>query len=213
MMSRKRSLLALLVLISGSYAAMAADAPRVPKSQDEALAFRAADLLQDPATQVLGNPNGDLTIVQFFDYQCPFTKAVEPRVEAFLKADGNVRLIVKEFPILSPESRTASKAALASVKQGKYAAYHDAMLAHQGRLTNDDVFRIARDVGLDVDRLKTDMNAPEVFEEIITNLTLARDIKVSSTPSFIINGKVLTQPSAEMDFAKIAAEERAKAKY
>ena len=129
---------------------------------------------------------------------------------AFLKSDPKVKLIVKEFPILSPESRVASKAALASVKQGKYTAYHQAMLAHKGRLTEDDVFTIAKDVGLDVAQLKREMEAPEILEELISNFILARFIKVNQTPTFIVGGHVRTEPSADMDFAAIAAEQRTK---
>jgi protein-disulfide isomerase len=190
--------------------------PPKPKTQDEAVTLKADELLKDPMTQIIGDPNGDVTIVQFFDYQCPFTKAAEPRLEAFLKSDPHVKLIVKEFPILSPESLTASKAALAAVKQGKYTAYHQAMLAHKGHLSNDDVFAIAKDVGLDVDALKRDMESPEILEELISNLVLARSISVTQTPTFIVmdkaGGHVITEPSATLDFTKLAADERAKAK-
>ncbi len=205
------------VLLAGSFvcgSAMAAEdgpSPK-PKTQDEAVALKADDLLKDPMTQIIGDPNGDVTIVQFFDYQCPFTKAVEPRLEAFLKSDSHVKLIVKEFPILSPESRTASKAALASVRQGKYAAYHQALLAHKGHLSNDDVFAIAKDTGLDIDALKRDMENRDVLEELISNLILARSISVTQTPTFIVDGHVITEPSASLDFAKIAADQRAKTK-
>ena len=133
------------------------------KVQIDAIANRAAQLLRDPATQILGDAQGDVTIVEFFDYQCPYCKAVQPRLEALIAGDKKVRWVVKEFPILSPESLVASKAALASVKQGKYAQFHTAMMDHKGRLEMSDIWAIAQSVGLDAERLKADMTAPEIM--------------------------------------------------
>lgn len=186
---------------------LAADQMRV---SDQAVANRLNDLLRDPTTQSLGNPDGDVALIEFFDYQCPYCKAAEPRIQKLLKDDRNVRLIVKEFPILSPESRVAAKAALASVRQGKYAAYHQAIMNHKGTLTDADIFDIAKTVGLDVDRLRRDMMAPEIADTIITNMNLARAIRVRETPTFIVGGHILTGPSAEMDFQKEVNAVRAK---
>jgi protein-disulfide isomerase len=175
---------------------------------DPVIKAHEAELLHDPRTQALGAAHGDVTIVEFFDYTCPFCKAAEPRVEALLKADKGVRLVVKEFPILSPQSPLASRAALAAARQGRYAAYHQAMLLHRGDLDEDAIFAIAHDVGLDVGRLRRDMNDPVFAREIDDNLKLAKAINVHGTPTFIVDDHIVTQPSATLDFTQLAAASR-----
>ncbi len=138
------------------------------------------------ARRFSGIPRGDVAVVEFFDYTCPFCKAVEPRLEALLKADKNVKVILKEFPILTPASLIATKVALASVKQGKYAQFHLALMAYKGQLTDSVIFDTAKNVGLDVDRLRKDMAAPEVTDEIIANFNLARSLRIFQTPGFIV---------------------------
>ena len=171
-------------------------------SQKAAVA-RQKDLLSDPASPVIGNPNGNVTIVEFTDYQCPYCKAAEPRLQALLKEDPNVRLVVKEFPILTKESVTASRAALAAVKQGKYTAFHQAMMEHKGQITVENVFEYAKKVGLNVDQLKKDMNAPEIADQIIENLKLARAMKISVVPGLVVDTKVLSGVSNKTSTAKI----------
>ncbi len=178
-------------------------------SGDPAIVAHAAGLLQDRQTQVLGDPQGDVTIVEFFDYACPFCKAAEPRLEALLKQDKGVRLIVKEFPVLSPQSAVASRAALAAARQGKYASYHQALLLHHGDLNEGVIYDVAHDVGLNTMRLKRDMADPAIAAEIQRNLKLARDINVAGTPTFIIDNRIVTQPSATLDFIQLARASRA----
>ncbi|HZC17109.1 MAG TPA: DsbA family protein [Caulobacteraceae bacterium] len=165
-------------------------------------------MLHGPASEVLGNPRGDVTIIEFFDYACPFCKAAEPRLEAFLKADRNTRLVVEEFPILSPQSIIASRVALAAARQGKYAAFHQALMLYRGRLDEAAIFGVAQAVGLDVARLRRDMDAPALTAAIASNLKLARAIGVPGTPTFIIDGRILTQPSASLNFPDLAAASR-----
>src|SRR5580692_6604560 len=95
---------------------------------DQRIAARAEPLNNAPSSPALGNPKGDVTIVEFFDYVCPYCKAVEPRLEAVLKSDRRVKLVLKEFPILTPQSMIASRMALAAVRQGKYAPFHLALM-------------------------------------------------------------------------------------
>ncbi len=180
----------------------------------KAAVARQKDLLSDPASPVIGNPNGNVTIVEFTDYQCSYCKAAEPRLQALLKEDPNVRLVVKEFPILTKESVTASRAALASVKQGKYTAFHQAMMGHKGQLTVEAVFEYAKKVGLNVDQLKKDMNAPEIGDQIIENLKLARAMKISVVPGLVVDTKILSGVSnktstAAIDFKQEVALARA----
>jgi protein-disulfide isomerase len=179
---------------------------------DKLVAKNADALFHDPASGFLGNPNGDVTIVQFFDYNCGFTKRAEPRVEALLKADPGVKLIPREFTIEPAESSPiAGRAALASIAQGKYAEYHHALLmAPEHPLPTPRVFEIAKDVGLDVARLKKDMEAPAIYAQIIANFNLARALRIFQTPTFIIGGHIVTQPSAQIDFPALVAAARAK---
>jgi len=151
----------------------------------------AAELLHDQSTPVGGNPVGDVTVVEFFDYQCPYCKAVAPDLAKALAADGKIRMVYKEFPILGPASITAAKAALAAQAQGKYVAFHDQLIAFKGHLSNDDVFAIAATVGLDVARLKADMEKPEIRAAIKRNYELADKLNIQGTPAFIIGGEML----------------------
>ena len=163
----------------------------------------ADDLLQDPQTPTLGNPNGDVTIVEFFDYQCTFCKAAEPRLREVIESDGSIKLVVKEFPILGPVSLIASKAALASVYQNRYEVYHNALMDHRGPLDRDRVFIIAARVGLDVEQLQKDMNNPQVADQIISNFNLARKLRVRVVPGFFVNTHVLSGLSSETVTARI----------
>ncbi len=158
---------------------------------------------------VIGNENGDVTIVEFFDYTCVYCKAVEPRLAEAVRRDGNVRLVLKEYPILTPESLIASRAALASIQQGKYAAYHRAMMAYAGILDERAIFDTAEQVGLDVAQLKQDMAAPDIADAIIANFNLARALRRFQTPSFIVGSRILTEDSADIDFPKRIADARA----
>jgi protein-disulfide isomerase len=211
---------AALPLSAGAVRAQAPDAGEIVKAELEkaaaqAAAARASALLRDPASPVIGNPQGDVTLVKFSDYQCSFCKAAEPRIEKLMAEDPNVRVVVKEFPILGPVSVVAAKAALASQKQGKYHAYHQAMMGYRGKLTPDDIFAMAAKVGLDVARLKADMESPEVTDQIIATFDLARALKISLTPGYIVNATVLSgvsarTSSAAIDFPKEIAAARAK---
>jgi protein-disulfide isomerase len=178
------------------------------KAQDQRVANHVTDLLGDPMSPVIGNPNGDVTVIEFFDYTCPYCKALEPRLEKLIRDDKGVKLILKEFPILTPASLIAAKAALASVKQGKYEPFHNALIGFKGRLTDEAIFDTAKEVGLDVARLRKDMDAPEIADEIIANFNLARALHILGTPGLIAGAHMLTGPSAEIDFPKVAARVR-----
>jgi predicted DsbA family dithiol-disulfide isomerase len=116
--------------------------------------------------------------------------------------------VVKEFPVLSPQSPLASRLALAAARQGRYAAYHQAMLLHRDELDEDGMFAIAKDVGLDVAKLRRDMSDPAIALEIADNMKLAKAINVRGTPTFIVDDHIVTQPSATLDFAQLVAASR-----
>jgi protein-disulfide isomerase len=182
----------------------------VPTASDEAVAQKATALLSDPSSPVIGNPHANVAVVEFFDYACPYCKAAEPRLEAMLRSDQGTKLVLKEFPILTPESMIATKAALASVKQGKYTQFHQALMVYKGPLQDSVIFETAKDVGLDVGRLRKDMTAPEITDEIIANFNLARSLRIFQTPGFIVGNHILTGPSADIDFPTAVAAARAK---
>jgi protein-disulfide isomerase len=150
-----------------------------------------AEVFNDPAAPVGGNPRGDVTVVEFFDYRCPYCKQVEPSLKKMLQQDPQLRLVYKEFPILGPASVTAARAALAAKAQGKYDQFHAAMMEAHGPITNDTVYRVAGSVGLDIDKLKRDMAAPEVSQALKSNLKLADALDIRGTPAFVIGDKVV----------------------
>ena len=132
--------------------------------QAQTLADRREDLIHAPDSPVLGNPTGDVTVVEFFDYRCPYCKSVAAAFIDLYDKDGKVRLVLKEFPILGAESEFASKAALAAQKQGKYREFHMAMMTFKGKMTDDDVRRLAGQVGIDMAKLEQDMKDPAIAE-------------------------------------------------
>ncbi|AKO99546.1 Disulfide bond formation protein D precursor [Marinovum algicola] len=144
------------------------------------------ELEQDPNAPVLGNPDGDVTVVEFFDYNCPYCRRAMPQVDALIEQDKNVRLVYREWPILGDGSVFAARAALAAREQGKYEEFHEAMMGMNGRAEEASVLRIAGEVGLDIEQLRRDMQAPEVSEHIETSMELTRALGFTGTPSFVI---------------------------
>jgi protein-disulfide isomerase len=178
-------------------------------ARDARVASRIGALADNPGSPVLGNPKGDVTIVAFFDYACPYCKAVHPRLLALVNSDRRIKLVLKEFPILTPESMIASRMALAAAKQGKYRPFHLALMHALGQLREADIVETARVSGLDIARLRKDMYAPDVTDEIIANFNLARATRTFQTPTFIIGSHVLTSDSADINFAAEVAKVRA----
>ncbi|BBU59609.1 MULTISPECIES: DsbA family protein [Rhodobacterales] len=162
----------------------------------------------DPNAPVLGNPDGDVTVVEFFDYNCPYCRRVKPEVRALIDADPNIRLVYREWPILGDGSVFAAKAALAARKQGKYEDFHWAMMGNEGRAEEASVLRVAEEVGLDIEQLRADMDAPEVEDHIATSMQLTQALGFNGTPSFVI-GDALVPGFVETDqLAKLVAEAR-----
>ncbi len=170
------------------------------------------DLLEnDPNAPVLGNPDGDVTIVEFFDYNCPFCRKAKPFIEALLEQDPNVRLVYREWPILGEGSVYAARAALASREQGLYEEFHWAMMGMQGRAEEASVLQIAADIGLDIDQLQADMNASEISQHIEMSNTLSQSLGFTGTPSFVI-GDALVPGVIETDqMADLVAQARSAA--
>ncbi|MBV9829322.1 MAG: DsbA family protein [Alphaproteobacteria bacterium] len=156
-----------------------------------ALVTQRQALLDDPQSPVAGNPNGDVSVVEFFDYRCPYCKQVEPSLETLLGQDHQLRFVYKEFPVLGSESKVAARAALASRKQGKYDAVHRALMALKGQIDDSAIMKTAASVGVDVERLKQDMKSPDIDSEIKATYDLADALDIHGTPGFVIGNEVV----------------------
>ena len=180
------------------------------RDKDERVAARLSALADNPASPVLANPQGDITIVEFSDYTCPYCKAAEPRLMRLVDGDKRVKLVMKEFPILTRQSLIASRMALAAAKQGKYRAFHLAMMRREGLWGEAEVMETAKAVGVDVGRARRDMYASDVTDEIIANFNLARGIRVFQTPAYIVGTHLVTGDSADINFAREVARVKGK---
>lgn len=143
-------------------------------------------LLRDPDSPVGGNVKGDVSMVQFFDYNCRFCRQVAPHVTTAGATDPELRVVYKELPILGPASLFAAQAALAANRQGKYIQLHNALMVGTEPHTESTVLDAAGRVGLDIDRLKRDMLEPTVQTALTRNLALAQALRISGTPAFVI---------------------------
>jgi len=159
--------------------------------QAGALAQFKEQLLADLASPVAGNPMGDVTVIEFFDYKCPYCKRVTPALADLLAADKGVRLVFKEFPILGESSVLAARAALAAQKQDRYFEFHNALMAHRGDFDEAAIETLAKATGLDVEKLRADMKVPEIDQQLAANHTLAKALGIRSTPTFIIGDQVV----------------------
>ena len=171
----------------------------------QALKEHRDELLTDPMSPVVGDPDGKVTVVEFFDYNCPYCRAAGPMVTELLQGNPDVRFVYKELPTLAPSSRFAAQAALAAHRQSPelYRAFHDALLKANDRLAEDGVVQIARDAGVDVDRMRADMEDPAINKSIDGNIELARAIGATGTPTFIIGDAMLVgaKPLQQMESA------------
>jgi protein-disulfide isomerase len=145
-----------------------------------------ADQLFKPDGAFTGNPKGDITIVEFFDYQCVHCKRMKPIIGELSTKNPNLRVVYKELPIFGKRSETASRAALAAAKQGKYAAMQAALLKIEKRLDDALVMSTAESVGLDMAKLKQDMQSKAITDELASNQALAEKLNLMGTPAFIL---------------------------
>ena len=175
----------------------------------DALNAQQANLMADPNAPVIGNPDGDVTVVEFFDYNCPYCKKVEPEVQALIDKDPKVRVVLRERPILGPDSEYAARAALAVRAQGKFAAFHAAMMGQQ-RANEATVRRVAADLGIDMTRLAADMDAPEVAAHLDLSNKLAAELGISGTPGFVIGDTIIPGFVPYQDLELAVASVRAK---
>lgn len=170
------------------------------------LSDRREILENDPNAPVLANPDGDVTIVEFFDYNCPYCRRATPQVDEVVATDNGVRLVYREWPILGEGSVFAARAALASRKQDLYEPFHVAMMSMEGRANEQTVLQVARDIGLDIAQLRADMDDSAIDAHIQTSMDLAQALGFSGTPSFVV-GDQLVPGFVEADVLQEAVEQ------
>lgn len=151
----------------------------------------ARDIYRDPKADIAGNPDGDITVVEFFDYNCGYCKRGLGDIVKLVESDPKVRVVFKELPILSKGSEEASRVALAAGQQGKYWELHQAMLNAKGVLNEATALQLATKLGLDIDKLKKDMNSPEVLAELAKAEELAKKLGVNGTPHFLVGDRAI----------------------
>lgn len=166
------------------------------QSQQEAraaLVSNRGQIENDASTPFAGNPKGDVTIVEFFDYNCGYCKKMIPIIQELLASDKNIRYVFKELPILRPDSATAAKAALAvwKIAPDKYFAFHAALMSGRGELNEDRLFKTAETVGVDRDKLKAALADPAIEQALRRNMEMSRLLGINGTPAFIIGDQLL----------------------
>ena len=149
------------------------------------------DLYNNPTTPILGNPNGDVAVIEFVDYNCGYCRRAFNDLLALADGDGQVKILMKEFPILGEGSLFASRAALAAQKQGGYEALHTALMRASGQVNERQVLALAREAGLNVRQLQQDMQDPSIDAILQSNQALARQLGINGTPGFIIGEEIV----------------------
>lgn len=177
------------------------DARQLVQAQGQAL-------FNDPLAPVIGNPKGDVTIVEFFDYRCPYCKQAHSVVNALIAEDPGIRVIHKHLPILGPDSVVAARAALAARKEPSYARFHDALMQSRGSLTAERVFGLAAAAGLDVERLKVDMEGKTLPAAIQNNVNLAESLNIRGTPSYVVGNAIHFGATDAATLRRLVAQSR-----
>ncbi len=148
------------------------------------------DYFKDNTLPIAGNPNGDVTVVEYFDYNCGYCRKAFADIQTLLNEDTNLRVIFQEMPILSPSSQTMAAISMAAHKQGKYFEMHKALMDYRGTQSEEAYNKVAKDVGVDVEQMNKDAASEDVLSAITTSSDMARDLGIRGTPGFIIGDKL-----------------------
>jgi protein-disulfide isomerase len=175
--------------VLGTWFVVKREAPVSP----EILSAHSDEVFHDADSPVGGNPNGDVTLVEFYDYNCPYCRQMSAVIAQAETADPQLRLLYKEWPILG--SVFPAKAALAADRQDKFVPFHRALYQLRGQVDEAKTLATAASLGLDVDRLKSDIQDPAIDAMLKRNLALARALKIDGTPGFIIGDQIITGPT------------------
>lgn len=167
-----------------------------------------AVLERNPALPVLGNPDGDVTLTEFFDYNCPFCRQNVRDVQRLISEDKNLRVVFREWPVFGDGSFFAAKASLASLQQRKYWPFHDALMGMKARAEEATVMRTARQVGLDTDKLLVDMEKRAILDQIYETMDLADTMMLTGTPTFIAGHEAAFGKLGLADLKQLVAEAR-----
>ena len=159
--------------------------------EQKAISKNADAIFRSPVSHVAGNPNGDVSVVEFFDYNCPYCRRSLSDVLKLINQDGKVRLVLKELPILSDDSVAAAKLALAANKQGKYFEMYQKLLSEPGKADKDTALRTAKELGLDIDQLQKDAEDPDIKKALDEAKDLAQKLHLKGTPQFLIGDRVI----------------------
>ncbi|MDJ0275284.1 DsbA family protein [Sphingomonas sp. 2R-10] len=160
------------------------------KESGKAVAANRAAIVEPFPGAVAGNPNGDVSVVAYLDYACGFCRASLPAITGLIAADPNVRIVYRELPILSPDSRSAAEWALAAALQGKFKPFHDALYA-SGRVDSSAIAAAAQAAGLDIAAARTAIRSPQIAGEIERNMKTASALGFTGTPSWVVGDQVL----------------------
>jgi protein-disulfide isomerase len=177
-------------------------------AQRAALAAHRSAIFDTPGDPVRGNPHGDVTIVEFFDVRCPYCKRLHGEMTEVLRRDRSLRIVMKDLPILGPQSVVGARALLASDRQGKYPALYDALMRLRGDPTDEVIRTEARRIGLDLDRLATDMRDPEIQRRLDANIALARALHIEGTPALVIGETLIPGAISAEQIARLVQEQR-----
>lgn len=175
--------------------------------QQAQLRALSAQLLATDADPVLGNPDGDVTVVEFFDYRCPYCHRAHEALAEVLAADPNVRVVMKHLPILGPDSILAARAAVAAQAQGAFAPFHDRVMTMTGGLDVPRLLSVAEDLALDMERFARDMGDDSLMAPLDEGRALARQLGIGGTPAFVIGDRLIGGyvPAADLHSAIAAA--------
>ena len=179
-------------------------------SLSDTLATSSKNIFHNAVDGVVGNSNGDVTIVEFMDYNCGWCRKSIKNVQELVKKDKNIRVVMKEWPIFGENSETAARAAMAAAKQGKYWELHQALFAFQGQVTPEVVMQTAKASGLDIKKLKDDMASADVEANLAATIKLASALKFTGTPGFLVNKNVFPGYMELARMESVVADERAK---
>jgi len=193
----------------GAGAGAAAIAPQQALAQRDEVLTEAL-VLRDPEIPAAGNLAGDITIVEYFDYQCPYCRKVEPELRQVVQDDGKVRLVFKDWPILGPASVTAARVALASRYQDKFIQAHDALIAVNSKLTEARIREVLAGAGIDLDRLDKDLagNSAAIDAVLARNNDQAAAFEFKGTPSFIVGKFRVPGVLTMAQFGQVIADAR-----
>jgi protein-disulfide isomerase len=172
-------------------ALQARDLAREREAAVGAIAANRDALVNDASAPFKGAARPTATIVEFFDYRCPYCKRMNPVIAELVRADPGLRVVLKDIPILGPASVTAARAALAAHRQGRYGAMHDALMALRGEPTEAEIMRLAAGIGLDAERLRRDMADPAIAQRLDANIRLAQALGIQGTPAYVVGNELL----------------------